>query len=175
MAWVNLEKWVDENPPPPKEANEVFSFLAKQAKARFYADENFPSKAVSLLREMGARVQTANDAKLLGHPDENHLAYTQRRGLVLVTCDRDFLDERRFPLVHCPAIFVFNFGNGSLAEMRRAFRCLSGVFRIPQFYDKWCKVDATPECWIERFRFQNGTSSRSRCRLWRGQIQEWVV
>ena len=45
----------------------------------------------------------------------------------------------------CPAIFVFDFGFGSRQEIKQNFRCLSGVFRAPQFYDKWCKVDAKRE------------------------------
>jgi hypothetical protein len=57
---------------------------------------------------------------------------------VVVTCDRDFLDERRHPLIKCPAVFIFDFGSGTVDEMRRAFTCLAAVLRTPQFFDKWC-------------------------------------
>ncbi len=174
MAWTNVEDLVAVNPPSPREAQEVLDNLAKRAKARFYADENFPPTATAILRDMGATVVTAKEAGLMGRPDESHVAYARRNGLVLVTCDRDFLDEKRHPLIHCPAIFVFNFGSGSILEMQRAFRCLATVFRMPQFFDKWWKVDARRDSWSEYVRHQDGSTSRSRLRLWRGRVQEWT-
>jgi predicted nuclease of predicted toxin-antitoxin system len=129
---------------------------------------------MSLLREMGVRVQTAEEAGLIGHPDEDYASYALRHGLVLVTCDRDFLDEKRFPLIHCPAVFVFDFGSGSVREMKQAFRCLAAVMRTPQFFEKWSKIDAKKDCWTEFVRCQDGTTSRHRYRLWRGRLQEWA-
>jgi predicted nuclease of predicted toxin-antitoxin system len=168
--------WIDFKAEAPnrKELQEWFDFFRRKAKARFYADENFPEQAVSLLRAMGAKLQTNHQAGLRGHSDQDQLAYARRNGLVLVTCDRDYLNERSYPLVHCPAIFVFDFGSGSLEEMKQAFNCLAAVFRTPQFYDKWCKVDAKSDCWTELFRHLDGTTSRKRLRLWGGRLQEWV-
>ena len=173
MVWINIEDLVASNPPSPREAQEVFDNLAKHAKARFYADENFPPNATAILRSR-ARVVTAQEAGLIGHPDENHITYARKNGRVLVTCDRDFLDERRHPLIHCPAIFVFDFGSGSVAEIRQAFRCLNDVLSAPQFYDKWSKTDAKRNSWSEYMRHQDGSTSRSRSRVWRGKLQEWV-
>jgi predicted nuclease of predicted toxin-antitoxin system len=168
--------WIDfqAEAPKPKEAQEVITNLKRRAKARFYADENFPERAVALLREMGAKVQTNLMSGLNGRSDQDQLAYALRKGLVVVTCDRDFLDERYYPLISCPAIFVFDFGAGSVEEMRRAFTCLAAVLRTPQFFDKWCKVDAKRNCWTEYFRHQDGSTSRTRFRCWRGKLQEWV-
>ena len=56
--WVDFEA----KAPKPKEAQEVFTYLKRKAKARFYADENFPEQAIALLREMGAKVQTSRQA-----------------------------------------------------------------------------------------------------------------
>jgi predicted nuclease of predicted toxin-antitoxin system len=174
MPWVNIEELVARNPPTHKEAQQVLGYLARGAKARFYADENFPPKAVTLLREMGAKVKTAKNAGLTHHPDEAHAAYALRNGLALLTCDRDFLDERKFPIVHCPAIFVLDFGSGSTHEIKQTFRCLTTVFRMPQFFDKWWKIDGKREGWTELVRHLNGSTSRHRMRLWRGVVQEWV-
>ena len=174
MPWVDVEVLAAKNPASPKEAAQVLEYLTRRARPRFYADENFPPVAVLLLRRMGARVDTVHGKRKTGHPDENHAAHALKHGLILVTCDRDFLDNRRFPLIHCPAIFVFDFGTGSVREIMKAFRCLASAFRMPQFYDKWWKVDARPDCWTEQVRFQDGTTSRSRYRLWRGKLQEWV-
>ena len=174
MAWVNIEDVVAQNLPSQKEVQQVLDYLSRKAKSRFLADEYFPEPAVTLLRAMGGKVQTSDAAGLKRHPDENYAAYARRNGLVLATCDRDFLDERRFPLIHCPAIFGFDFGFGSRQEMKQNFRCLAGVFRAPQFYDKWCKVDAKRDCWTEILRHLDGSTSRNRRRLWHGKLQEWV-
>lgn len=173
VPWIGVEG-LGGVPVSPREAREVLLYSSRRAKPRFLADENFPAKAVAVLRSMGARVVTVQEARTTGHSDENHAAYALRNGLVLLTCDRDFLNNRRFPLVHCPAIFVFDFGPGTAREVRAAFRCLAPVFRAPQFYDKWCKVDAHPDSWTEFTRFLNGTTSRTRFRVWRGSVQEWV-
>lgn len=135
--WTDINIVVAKDLPPKKEIDEVFRNIAKGAKARFYADENFPLKATALLRSMRVSVRTAQEAGLLGHPDENHLSYARRQGLAVLTCDRDFLNERKFPLVHCPALFVFNFRSGSEHEIRLALRCLKTVLAMPQFFGKW--------------------------------------
>ncbi|SRR5712691_7108631 len=169
-----MEVLIANNPPTEKEAKQVFEYLGRKAKPRFYADENFPADAVALLRDMGAQVRTVQDVRLNTHPDENHAAFALKNGLVLLTCDRDYLNDRRFPLVHCPAIFVFDFGSGSIQEMKLAFRCLEAVFRAPQFYDKWWKVDAKRDCWTESVRYQNGSTSRGRFRVSEGKLQQWA-
>ena len=161
MAWRNIDELVAEDPLSPREAQEVFDALARRAVARFYADENFPRTATDELRAMRARVTTAQQANLLGHPDENHVAYAKKKGLVLVSCDRDYLDERRHPLIHCPTIVVFDFGGGTREEIRRSFRCLRALLDAPQFYDKWSKIDAKRDSWIEYARYMDGTTGRS--------------
>jgi hypothetical protein len=174
MVWVVVEEIIAKNPPSQKEAQQVLEYLARRAKARFYSDENFPTQAVRLLRAIGAKVKTAQEAGLIGHPDENQLAYAQRNGLIFLTCDRDFLDNARFPLIHCSAIFVFDFGSRTIPEMKQAFRCLSGALQMPQFYDKWWKIDAKRDGWTELARHQDGSTSRRRMRLFRGKLYEWI-
>jgi predicted nuclease of predicted toxin-antitoxin system len=174
MAWVDSAVLAADNPASPKEVQEILRYVARKAKPRFYADENFPAQAVALLRRMGGRVETVQEARRSGHPDENHAAYALRNGLVLLTCDRDFLDNKRFPLMHCPAIYVFAFGQGTIQELRAAFRCLASVFDVPQLFDKWCKIDAGTESWTELVRFRNGSILRTRFRFGRRGIEEWV-
>jgi hypothetical protein len=174
VGWVNIVEVVRANPPTQKEIDQVRDYQRRKAKVSFYTDENFPSIATQLLRKMRARVTTAQDIGLKRHPDENHAAFALKHGLVLLTCDRDYLDERRFPLIHCPAIAVFSFGPGSVNEIRRSFICLKRAVGMPQFFDKWVKIDASPECWTEYSRHLDGTTSRSRYRVYRGVVQEWI-
>jgi Domain of unknown function (DUF5615) len=99
---------------------------------------------------------TAREANLQGHPDENYAAFALKNGRVLLTCDRDYLDEQHFPLIHCPVIVVCDFGSGSSDEMRQTFRCLRTMSSFPQVFDKWTKIDARRESWTEHCRFLNG-------------------
>jgi hypothetical protein len=174
VGWVNIVDVVRANPPTQKEIEQVIEYKRRNAKVSFYADENFPSIAVQLLRKMRARVTTARNEGLKRHPDENHAAYALKHDLFLLTCDRDYLDERRFPLIHCPAIAVFGFGSGSVREIHQSFVCLERAVGMPQFFDKWVKIDANPETWTEYSRHLDGTTSRSRYRVFRGILQEWI-
>jgi predicted nuclease of predicted toxin-antitoxin system len=174
MAWVNMEKLVAADPPTDREAREVDDYVRRKAKPRFYADENFPSTATTILRRRGADVLTVQEARCQGHPDENHAAEALRLGRVLITCDRDYLDERRFPLIHCPAIVVCDFGRGSAREILDTFDCLATIFAGPQFYDKWSKIDAKQESWTAYNRHLDGTTSRHRHRVCGGRIQQWL-
>jgi predicted nuclease of predicted toxin-antitoxin system len=174
MPWLDAAEVARSTPPTKKEREQVLEYRRRKAKPKFYTDEDFPMAAVRLLRSTKVQVLTSKEAGLNGHPDENHVAFALKNGCVLLTCDRDYLDEQRFPLIHCPAIVVFDFGDGSLLEMRAAFRCLRTVYGWPQFFDKWVKIDARRDCWSEHWRFLNGTTSRSRCRVHSGRLQVWV-
>ncbi|WP_199100998.1 DUF5615 family PIN-like protein [Dyella sp. ASV21] len=148
--------------------------LRPQTTVCFYADEHFPPRAVELLRSVGAAVQTAAEANLLGQPAHAHAAHALQRGLALFTCDRDFLDDGQFPLPHSPAIFVFQFGEGTPSDIRRAFRCLAPVLAAAPLHTARCKVDAGRDCWTERFHQADGVKTRTR-RLWHGRLQQWVA
>ena len=174
MPWVDLAEIITRTPPTEKEIEQVLDYRRRRAKARFYADENFPVAAVGLVRSSGAGVLTTQEAGRRGHPDESQAAFALRNGRVLLTCDRDYLDERRFPLIHCPVIVVCDFGSGSSSEMRQTLRCLRTIFSVPQFFDKWTKIDAKRGSWTEASRHLDGTTSRTRYRVYRGQMQEWA-
>jgi hypothetical protein len=174
MPWVNVVDIANQNPATKKEIEQVLDYRRRKAKPEFYANENFPTGAVRLVRSSGVHVLTAQEAHRQGHPDENYAAFALRDGRVLLTCDRDYLDDQRFPLIHCPVIVVCDFGSGSFNEMRQTFRCLRTIFSFPQIFDKWAKIEAKRESWTEYCRYVNGTTSRTRYRLYRGHLQEWV-
>jgi predicted nuclease of predicted toxin-antitoxin system len=113
-----------QSPASAKEIAQGVDYAKRKTKARFYADENFPAHATEILREAGLDVLTVQEAGVRRRPDENQAAFALRKGRVLLTYGRDYLDERRFPLIHCPAIVVFDFGLGSTRHIKMAFRCL---------------------------------------------------
>jgi predicted nuclease of predicted toxin-antitoxin system len=173
VSWVDYKDLPSEVP-TPKEIEELERYRRQRTKARFYADENFPQQAVVILRERGLDVLTAQEAGKRGHPDENQLALARKLHRVLLTCDPDFLDERRFPLHQSSALVVFKFGTLTRAEIVLAFRCLVPILYVPQFYDIWVKIHAKRDEWTQTMRYLDGNTSRERCRLRHGRLQCWV-
>jgi predicted nuclease of predicted toxin-antitoxin system len=141
---------------------------------RLYVDEDVPYQAVEILREQRLNVLTAKEAGKRGHPDENHLAEAQKQSRILITCDRDYLSERRFPLNKCPVLVVCDFGTRTTAQLLDTFQCLAWVETVPDLYDRWVKIDANPSEWTEKVRYLEGTVRRYRHRLCQGKLQVWV-
>jgi hypothetical protein len=174
MPWIDIDYNAIGKKLSERAIRQVDELARRKSKPRFYADENFPVRATAILREYNANVLTVQDARRTGHPDENHAGESLRLRRILITCDRDYLDERRFPLINCPALVVCDFGGGSDREIRETFTCLGGIFGTPQVYDKWIKIDARRDCWTDSARYLDGTTTRTRCRFYGGRVQEWV-
>jgi hypothetical protein len=90
-----------------------------------------------------------------------------RASILLGSCDLIFLSEAQFPIIHSPAVAVFDFESGSPEEIRSTFTSLEGVLSSPQFFHKWTKIDAKRVSWTEYSRHLDGTTSRSRYRVHR--------
>lgn len=174
MPWVNVED-LPAPQPTPKEIDDVERYARqKKTRSRFYADENFPAGATEILREMGFDVRSAQEAGKQSHPDQNQIAEARRLRRVLITCDHDYLDNRRYPLTTFHAVIVFDFGRGADMQIVSAYQCLAYIGQFPQFYDKWCKVRASPGEWTESVRYLDGTTSRTRLRIRKDKLQEWA-
>ena len=78
------------------------------AQPRIYADANVPSGIVAHMR-MRLRwdvLFVLEDADLRRAPDVKHYALAQQLRRTLVTLDRDYLDDRRFPIAGCGGVLV---------------------------------------------------------------------
>lgn len=78
------------------------------ARPRIYADANVPSGIVAHMR---LRLQwdvlfVLEQADLRRAPDVKHYQLAQQLRRTLVTLDRDYLDDRRFPLECCGGVLV---------------------------------------------------------------------
>ena len=92
---------------------------------------------------------------------------------MLLTCDRDYLDKQRFPLIHCAAFVVFDCA-GRYRKCGKRSMPSEHVHSAPQFFDEWIKIDAKRDGSSEHSRFLDGTTSRARRRVHRGRLQELV-
>ena len=73
-------------------------------KLRLVADENFPLPLVKLLRGRKIDIKTAQSLKLHTLADENLLPKVAELGYVLITLDRDFWSDEKFPLHQCGGV-----------------------------------------------------------------------
>jgi len=80
------------------------------ARPRIYADANVPAGIVAHMR---LRLQwdvlfVLEDNELRRAPDVRHYQLAQQLRRTLVTMDRDYLDDRRFPLGESGGVLVIN-------------------------------------------------------------------
>ena len=82
-------------------ASELVPFASRLSDApRIYADANLPRGIVAAMRNsLGWDVLfVLEHDDLRRAPDREHFSRAREQGRTLITCDRDFLDERRFPV-----------------------------------------------------------------------------
>src|SRR5215207_5455287 len=180
MPWINVNEHPDALLSKEDEADLAkYTPSKKQKKMRFYADEDVPRQAVKVLRQKGYDVRTVQEAGKRGHPDENHLAAAKKQDRILITCDRDYLNDWRFPLHTSPTLVVCDFGTGTTDEVFATFYCLgmleaSGQMPGGQVPIMGVKIDANPSEWIEKTRYREGSTDRYRYRRHQDKWQVWV-
>ena len=77
---------------------------------RIYADANLPNGVVSFMRvTLGWDVLFVLEQEDLRRaPDIHHYRLARQLGRTLITLDRDYTDDRRFPPVESPGVIVFS-------------------------------------------------------------------
>jgi predicted nuclease of predicted toxin-antitoxin system len=87
----------------------------KPQKVRLLADANFPTALVKVLRNRGVEVRTAQELNIQRLPDERILQEATKRGLSLITLDRDFWADDRFPLRSSGRLIFVDAHDGRIA------------------------------------------------------------
>ena len=88
MGWSKL---------PPVTDKQLREFGQYKKKARFLIDESVGEAIARILQEQGWNAVFVGDVGLGGHSDENVFAFAWKDNRVLLTHDRDFLNDQRFP------------------------------------------------------------------------------
>jgi hypothetical protein len=82
-------------------SSELGPYVARLVEApRVYADANIPSGVVEYMRSKHDTLRRA--------PDIEHYRLARQLGRTLLTLDRDYTDDRRFPPVESPGLIVFS-------------------------------------------------------------------
>jgi predicted nuclease of predicted toxin-antitoxin system len=117
--------WQELPTPPKQELSEVDRVFKK--KARFLVDESLGEEAANLLRDLGWNVAYAADVSLAGKDDETVYGFAWRAKRIILTHDKDFLDDRRFPPQSNPGVVVLPGGSGSTAALVAGIRDVGGA------------------------------------------------
>ena len=79
------------------DSRQALSELRRLPQTRFLLDEDVQDNVVRAIRAYGMRVDSIRELGYRGRSDEEVLALAWKRKQMLVTYDRDFWDDRRFP------------------------------------------------------------------------------
>ena len=148
----------------------------REPRAKFLVDESLGVEVANVLRGAGWNAIFASDLGLLGHSDEDVFAAALREDRILLTHDRDFLNDRVFRPDRNPGLVVLP---GAEGEERILIRALGGaVSVIGRFRETWrgTKVVVhTDETWTVSHRTPDGHIGRTKYRFPRNrQVEEWV-
>jgi Uncharacterized protein conserved in bacteria len=77
-----------------------------QKKGKFIIDENLGDTVVKYIRDGGFNVKGVSELGLQGRCDDDvfNIAYKEKR--IILTQDKDFLDNERFPLYRNPGVIL---------------------------------------------------------------------
>jgi hypothetical protein len=116
---------------------------------RVYVDANLPAGCVSTMRlELGWDVLfVIEDPTLRRAADRDHFARALDLGRTLITLDRDFLDDRRFPLALSPGLIVCSAPDeaGLVRIFRYVDRVLLGAARDTVLPLRGRTIELTPD------------------------------
>jgi len=71
-----------------------------------YADENIRYGIVLALRLQGVNIKHATEVNLINKDDHAHFQYAKKANRWLLTTDRDFLDNKKFPFEQIKGIII---------------------------------------------------------------------
>lgn len=100
----------------------------KPRKLKICADANVPKRLVDEIRRAGVPVQTALESQVSTKSDTSILAWTRSEERVLLTLDRDFWDDRKFPLHKSPGVLLIDVSPARVEDALEAFWLIFETF-----------------------------------------------
>lgn len=141
---ISEDMWVEPNTTPRK--------------LKLCSDASVPQPIIDELRNAGLSVLTAYECNVATHADEAILAWSRRNGRVLLTMDRDFWDDRKFPLQVVPGVIFLDVPPDSVDEAMSAFGLMYGTFARTYSLEYWWgkKARVTPSRYFLKMRMPEG-------------------
>jgi len=138
--------------PKTKEATRELNRLTVK-RSRFLVDESLGPAMAEVLRFWGYNTRYGPDVGLGGKADPVVYALAWREKRILLTHDKDYLNDREYPFNRNPGVIVLPGEEGEQEPLRNAVRSMLNILRVSRFL---CDRSILPE---------GGMSWRSRTRL----------
>ena len=104
-------------------------------KFKICADANVPKRMVDEIRQSGIPVKTTFEDQVSTKADTSVLAWVKQSDRVLLTLDRDFWDDRKFPLQKSPGVLFIDIPPDRVDEALEAFWLVFKTFAC--FLGNW--------------------------------------
>ena len=160
---------------PDDETTRTFNRTFRR-RSRFLLDHNVDVELRNALSRLGWNVRTAKEQGLALRDDTDVFAAAFRDDRVLITHDRDFLNERRFPPHRNPGVLVIPGGDGATLDCVRAMAAalpLVGEYR-EVFRGACVTVTSDGVISIRNCEHDSGARKTRRYRYGGKLPQEWV-
>jgi predicted nuclease of predicted toxin-antitoxin system len=170
MGWKRLDHDISD------ESFAAFERDFKQ-KARFLVDESLGVEAARVIRASGWNVVYVDEVDLGGKSDEDVFAFGWREDRIILTHDKDFLDDRRFPFHRNPGVVVLP---GATGETPGLVHAVYGVLRLSGPYreaNRGTKIQITEDGIWSMKGFAKGEVrlQKRRVKFGRhGEVWEWI-
>jgi predicted nuclease of predicted toxin-antitoxin system len=165
--------WVELGDPPKKRLREVTEQI--RGRGKFLIDESLGDGVSRVMRDFGYNVKFVPEIGLSGRSDEDIFAFAWSERRILLTHDRDFLDDRSFPFNRNPGVVVLPGGHGhehGLVNALREVLALLGSFRnlFPN-----AKIEISNDnIWnVRQFDKDQGKIRQTRLRFDRDKVWQW--
>ena len=146
-------------------------------RARFLIDESLGVEAARVIRALGWNAVYVGEIGLGGKSDEDVFAIGWRDDRIILTHDKDFLNDRRCPYLRNPGVIVLPGATGGTPGLVDA---VSGVLRLIGPYreaNRGMKIEITEDGIWSIKGFDKGQVSLQRRRVkfgQKGEVWEWV-
>lgn len=125
-----------------------------------YFDENFPKKIIDTLKaerniKNYFKIYSVYDFSNQNQDDKFQYAFAKKKGFILVSLDRDFINDSKFPIQNMPGIIIVIEGKNSSSGI---INCLVPLIRFlsnapkPKLFFRDGKFQVSPEGCIIRAR-----------------------
>lgn len=144
----------------------------KPKKLKLFADAQFPQPVIEELRSAKISVRSSAEEGLESRSDSDMLQYANKTGYVLLTLDRDFCNDKKYPLQKIKGIIFIDEPPNKQDQILRAFGLVYGCFAKSFSLDFWAnlKIRATSEEFIIKMRTWQGKVTKYGVRLRSGHL-----
>ena len=139
---------------------------------KLFIDANIPQLVIDELKGAGIPIITALEEHIEAREDKSILGWVKKSKRVLLTLDRDFWDDQKFPMQDVPGVIFVDVPPNNTDLILQAFGLIYGTFASSYSLDWWqnMKARATPSCYYLKTRNWEGRIAKYEIRLKGGKL-----